>query len=86
MAGIIPSPKTIVSQVNFGSVGISSYYDNPASTWNGAAYTYSVTLTIIPQNTGDEFSQPTAFQYDGFNVEVGDWLGQQSGLCFRFPA
>jgi hypothetical protein len=83
MAGIIASPKTIVAKVDFGSSSISSYYNNPASTWNGAAYTYSVTLTVIPQSTGDEFSQPTAFQYDGLNISVGDWIGQQNGLCFQ---
>ena len=83
MAYLQRPPKTIVSKVNFGStVYLGPTYNNASSYWNGSTYIYQVTLSIDPQTTGDEYSSPDPFQYNGYNVEVGDWLGQPNGLCY----
>jgi hypothetical protein len=79
---LINPPKTILASVDFGSTTVSRTYNNPSSIWNGYPYEFTVDITIIPQFTSDDLSTPDAYQYNAYNVSVGDWLGQQNGLCY----
>ena len=83
MAELIKPPKTLVSRPVFGTATPVRYYQgNPGSLLDGLPYEYSVDVTVIPQFTSDEYSVPTPFEYNAYNVEVGDWLGQPTGLCY----
>jgi len=82
MASLISPPKTILGSVNFGTTSTVRYYANPSSRWNGYPYEFQVDITVIPQFTSDNLSTPEPYQYNAYNVSVGDWLGQQNGLCY----
>lgn len=59
----IPYEFITTSAVGFISTGI----------WTGFPNQWQLNLTITPQPHSDD-TTPTAFQYDGLDVQVGDWL------------
>jgi len=83
MANLTNPSLTLVSVIDPFSVSVVGTYSNPVSIYNGFAYDFQVTISITAQLTSDPNSSPTAFEYNGFNVNVGDWVGQQSGFCYQ---
>jgi len=82
MAKLAPPPITLVSRINVSSMSVVGTYVDPKpfSIYNGAPYDFQVTFTITPQSTSYEDSVPTPFEYNGFNIRVGDWIGQNTGF------
>ena len=78
MANLILPPKNIVSSVDFGTTSVNSTYSNPASVWDGYPFAFEVTLTITPQTNSSEDTTPTPYQWNGNDISVGMWMGQNN--------
>jgi hypothetical protein len=83
MAQLILPPKNIVASFNGGSISVNSTYSNGSSVWNGAAFTFEGVITITPQTNSSEDTTPTPYQWDGNDVQVGMWIGQNNGSAYR---
>jgi hypothetical protein len=83
MANIPSLPVTIVGKIKPGTSFVSSFYNNPSSTYNGFPYVFSVTLEIIATNNSDDRIIPNPYSYDTNFIKEGMWLGQTNGFSYK---
>ena len=83
MAQLILPPKNIVGSIDFGSTSVASTYSNGSSVWDGSPFSFNVTLTITPQLNSSQDTTPTPYQWDGNDVSVGMWFGQNNGTTYK---
>ncbi len=50
--------------------------------WEGMAFRWTVDLNVSPQAHGSD-ATATPFQYDGFDIKVGDWIHDTIGNTFK---
>jgi len=86
MASLILPPKNIVASVNAGSISTATTYSNASSVWNGSPMSYNVVLTIIPLLNSSEDTTPTQYEWNGFDITAGMWLGQPNGACYNIKS
>lgn len=67
-------PLTLFTQVTSISTH-ATWVDplNPSDPWNGYPYQWAVTTSVQSQSHSDP-STPRPFTYNGFDVNIGDWL------------
>ena len=83
MASLMLPPKNIVASVNPGSISTASTYSNASSVWNGYPISYNVVLTITPLTNSSEDTTPTPYEWNGNDISVGMWLGQNNGATYQ---
>jgi len=83
MAQLILPPKNIVAAFNSGTVTVNSTYSNGSSVWDGAPFRFEAVLTITPQLNSSQDTTPTPYQWDGNDISIGMWIGQNNGSAYR---
>ena len=85
-ATLILPPKNIVGLINSGSVSVNSTYSNSSSVWNGSAFSFNAIITITPQYNSSEDTTPTPYEWNGYDVVVGMWVGQFNGATYKITS
>ena len=73
-------PKTILSSVT--SIDPYAFWDdsgNPTDPWKGYPYQWTVSIIVLPQSHSDP-TTPRPFNYNGLDINVGDWLAFSSNF------
>ena len=77
--------KFLVTKVAAGTSVPNEYITDEASSFYGYPTSFDVTLNIEPQYHSDTTTREP-YNYNAFDLKVGDWLGQPSGKAYKITA
>lgn len=86
MASLISPPLTVVASVIFESTSVGLTYSNPGNPYDGFPYSFTASLSVIPQLTSAYDNLGNLIQYDGRDFTAGMWIGFPGGFTFRIIA
>jgi hypothetical protein len=72
----------LVSTIKFATTSVTQYVTDPTSPFVGFPKAYRADFDVQVQTHSDPTTN-TPYQYDAFDINIGDWLGQNSGKAYK---